>query len=159
MSVGVAPFLFVPGFGTYHKRIDVIAYYIGASREKTMKTIEAKNVIKTLNWIAQADGDDESVLEPKINQKGFYECVVHLPLIEKTVIGLGDTKLESIENTTKETSKLIDQYLEEHSETKLKNVFDSSRYILEEDDEGCLYIHFMKKEFTANGNLNNNRDY
>ena len=110
-----------------------------------MKTIKAKNVIKTLNWIAQADGDDESVLEPKLNQKGFYECTVHLPVIEKTIIGIGDSKLESIENAAKEASKLIDQYLKEHSETKLKQVFDSSRYILEEDDEGCLYIHFTKK--------------
>lgn len=110
-----------------------------------MKTIKAKNVIKTLNWIAQADVDDESVLEPKLNQKGFYECAVHLPIIEKTIIGIGDSKLESIENATKETSKLIDQYLEEHSETKLKNVIDSSRYILEEDDEGCLYIRFAEK--------------
>ena len=66
--------------------------------ENKMKQIEAKEVIKTLNWIAQADEDGQSVLEPTLNKKGIYECVVHLPLIEKTVIGIGDYKLESIDN-------------------------------------------------------------
>ena len=75
--------------------------------ENKMKQIEAKEVIKTLNWIAQADEDGQSVLEPKRNRNGIYECLVHLPLIEKTVIGIGDYKLESIDNATKQSSKLI----------------------------------------------------
>lgn len=41
-----------------------------------MKQIEAKEVIKTLNWIAQADEDGQPVLEPTLNNKGIYECVV-----------------------------------------------------------------------------------
>lgn len=110
-----------------------------------MKSIEAKNLIKTLNWIVQTDGDDESVIKPKLNQKGFYECTVHLPVIEKTIIGIGDSKLESIENATNETSKLIDQYLEENPDYELKNVFDPSRYIFEEDDKGFICIHFTAK--------------
>ncbi len=110
-----------------------------------MKQIETKEVIKTLNWIAQADEDGQSVLEPTLNNKGIYECVVHLPLIEKTVIGIGDYKLESIDNATKQSSKLIDEYLEENPEHKVKDAFGDSRYVLEEDDNGCLCIHLMQE--------------
>ena len=112
-----------------------------------MKQIEAKEIIKTLNWIAQSPADGQSVLEPKLNKKGIYECTIHLPLIEKTVIGIGKDKLESIDNATKQSSKLIDEYLEENSEYEIKKVFFGSRYILEEDDNGCLCIHLIKEDY------------
>ena len=114
-------------------------------RKEKMKRIEANKVIKTLNWIAQADEDGQSVLEPKLNKKGIYECEIRLPLIEKTVIGLGDDKLESIDNATQQTSNLIDEYLEEYPETTVRNVFGNQRYVLEEDDSGYLCIHLMQE--------------
>jgi hypothetical protein len=146
--VGVAPFYFVTIFGTFSFCYIFSIYYIGAMRQKAdnkMKQIEAKEVIKTLNWIAQADEDGQSVLEPKRNRNGIYECLVRLPLIEKTVIGIGDHKLESIDNATKQTSKLIDEYLEENPDCEVKNMFGNSRYVLEEDDNECLYIHLMQE--------------
>ena len=108
-----------------------------------MKRIEAKEVIKTLNWIAQTDEDGQSVLEPKLNKKGIYECEICLPLIKKMVIGLGDSKIESIDNATKKTSSLIDGYLEKYPNTKVKNIFGDQKYVLEEDDNGFLCIHLM----------------
>ena len=109
-----------------------------------MKSIEANKVIKTLNWIAQADGDGQSVLEPTLNKKGIYECEIHLPLIGKTVIGLGDDKLESIDNATQQTSRLIDEYLEQHPIT-IRNIFGGKRYVLVEDENGYLCIHLMQE--------------
>ena len=113
-------------------------------RKEKMKRIEANKVIKTLNWIAQADEDGQSVLEPKLNKKGIYECEIRLPLIEKTVIGLGDDKLESIDNATQQTSNLIDEYLDEYPKTEIRNVFGNQRYVLEEDDSGYLCIHLIE---------------
>lgn len=113
--------------------------------ENKMKQIEAKEVIKTLNWIAQADEDGQSVLEPMLNKKGVYECVIKLPLIKKTVIGIGDYKLESIDNATKQSSKLIDEYLEKNPNCEVKKMFGDSRYFLEEDDNGYLCIHLMQE--------------
>lgn len=110
-----------------------------------MKRIEANKIIKTLNWIAQADEDGQSVLEPKLNKKGIYECEIHLPLINKTVIGLGDSKLESIDNATQQTSNLIDEYLETYPDTKEDDIFVNQRYVLEEDDNGYLCIHLMQE--------------
>ena len=110
-----------------------------------MKRIDASKIIKTLNWIAQADEDGQSVLEPKLNKKGIYECEICLPLIDKTVTGLGDSKLESIDNATQQTSNLIDEYLEANPDTKANGIFGNQRYVLEEDDDGCLCIHLMQE--------------
>ncbi len=110
-----------------------------------MKRIDAKEVIKTLNWISQSDEDGQAVLEPKLNGKGTYECIVHLPLIEKTVIGIGDTKLESIDNASKESSKLIDKYLEDNPDSAVKNAFGESEYVLEEDEKGYLCIRMIQE--------------
>ena len=109
-----------------------------------MKRINAKDVIKTLKWIAQVDDDGQSVLEPKLNNKRIYECEIDLPLLEKTIVGLGDSKIESIDNATKQASKTIDEYLKQNPSI----VFDSdddNDYILEEDDNGYLYLHLLKE--------------
>ena len=145
--MAVATFYFVTKFGTFPPWYFFLSYYFCAASKKAkrkMKRIEAKEIIKTLNWIAQADEDGQSVLEPKLNKKGIYECEIHLPLIEKTVIGLGDDKLESIDNATQQTSKLIDEYLEEYPMT-IRNIFCGEKYVLEEDDKGYLCIHLMQE--------------
>ena len=111
-----------------------------------MKRIEANKVVKTLNWIAQADEDGQSILEPKFNENGIYECEIYLPLIEKTVIGLGNNKLESIDNATQQASNLIDEYLEIYPEHNIRNVFGHQKYILEEDDHGYLCIHLIQEK-------------
>ncbi|MBQ9265727.1 MAG: hypothetical protein IJ186_01470 [Bacilli bacterium] len=108
-----------------------------------MKSIDAKEVIKTLNRITQADVDAQPILEPKKNENGIYKCVVYLPLIDKTVIGIGDSKIESIDNATKQSSKLIDEYLEENPHYITNDFFGESSYILVEDDNENLYIHLI----------------
>ena len=123
----------------------LLCWCIQQESEKKNEKNRSKQIIKTLNWIAQIDEDGQSVLEPKLNKKGIYECEIHLPLIEKTVIGLGDNKLDSIDNATKQTSKLIDEYLEEYPETVIRNVFVDQRYVLEEDDSGYLCIHLIQE--------------
>ena len=109
-----------------------------------MKKINAKEVIKTLNWIAQVDEDGQSILEPKLNNKRIYECQIDLPLIEKTVVGLGVSKIASIDNATRQASKLIDEYIENNKSFVVIDYFDGNDYILEEDDNGFLCLHLMK---------------
>jgi len=118
-----------------------------------MKQIEATDVIKTLNWIAQAEETNKNVLEPTLNKNGIYECCVELPLIKKTVIGVGDLKIEAIDNLAKESSKLIDEYLKKNPSYDFKTPFKNLRYVLMEDDNGYLTIHLKKKE---NGYLDEN---
>lgn len=118
---------------------------VSEERRFQMKQIEAKEVIKTLNWIAQSDDSSESIFEPKLNCDGIYECRISLRFIKKTVIGLGDSKLDAIDNATKQTSKIIDEYIKENPKFKLKDIFGNAEYILEEDDNGYLCIHLIQK--------------
>ena len=112
-----------------------------------MKSIEAKEVIKTLNWIAQTNEDGEPALKPIFNKdKGIYECIIQLPLINKTVIGIGDNKLEAIDNATQQSSKLIDSYLLNHPHITLKDFFGGDAYLLEENDGGSLTIRLSTKK-------------
>ena len=129
----------MPVFAVYHR---------GALRQKAkykMKRIEANKVIKTLNWLAQAGEDVQSTLEPTLDKRGVYECVVHLPLIEKVVIGIGDYKLESINNAAEKSSRLIDEYLKEHPKYEVRDVFGNYKYVLEEDENGYICIHMVQK--------------
>lgn len=107
-----------------------------------MKQIDAKDVIKIINWISQSDEDGQTVLEPTLTDRGAYTCAIHLPLLQKTVVGIGNTKLESIDNATKESSKLIDEYLKCNPEFEAKELI-KGHYILEEEN-GCLCIRLKQ---------------
>ena len=48
-------------------------------------------------------------------------------------------------NATQQTSNLIDEYLEANPDTKANGIFGNQRYVLEEDDDGCLCIHLMQE--------------
>ena len=72
-----------------------------------MKSINANKVVKTLHFIAKASDGDVPSLESKLNERGLYECVIELPLINKTVVGLGKSKLDSIDSATRISLDLI----------------------------------------------------
>ena len=109
-----------------------------------MKKIDATNIIKTMNWIMSVDEDCQSVIEPMLNNKGTFECVINLPLIDKLVIGIGDSKIESIDNATIKASQLIDSYLDSNPLFKFQNYFGCNQYFLEETDDGFLSIVLSK---------------
>lgn len=108
-----------------------------------MKSINADKVIKTINWIANDDCSD-SLLEP-IKKDDMYVCEIHLPLIEKIIIGVGDTRIESIDNATKQASNLIDEYLDDNPGVIIENYFNDKDYVLQEDENGYLSIRLKNK--------------
>ncbi|MCI6215620.1 MAG: hypothetical protein MR659_00820 [Mollicutes bacterium] len=110
-----------------------------------MKQIDATDLMKTLDWIAQTDDNGQSVIKPVLNKRGVYECFINLPLIKKTVIGIGETKIESIDNASKQSSKLIDSYMKEHPKIIINESFTEDKYILKEDGKGYLSIGFITK--------------
>ena len=110
-----------------------------------MKSINADKIIKTINWMVNDDYND-SLLEP-IRKDDLYVCEIRLPLIEKTVIGIGDSKIDSIDNATKQASTLIDEYLSANPNVTVENYFNGKEYVLEEDDNGYLSIHLKKENY------------
>lgn len=92
------------------------------------------------------DDCNDSLLEP-IKKDDLYVCEIRLPLIEKTVIGIGDSKIDSIDNATKQASSLIDKYLSTNPNVTVENYFNGKEYVLEEDDNGYLSIHLKKDNY------------
>ena len=109
-----------------------------------MKQIKADNVIKTINWISNKD-DYDSVFAP-IKKDDLYVCEIYLPLINKTVIGVGKTKIDSIDNATNESSALIDDYLTKNPICEFNDYFIGREYVIEEDDDGFLSIHIIQPQ-------------
>jgi len=110
-----------------------------------MKEINADNVVKVLNWITQIKDNVQSEIEPKLNKNGIYECQIQLPKIDALVVGIGKSKLESIDSATQKASKLIDEYIEKYPSEKIKNSINQYRYTLEEDDDGFLTFHLRRE--------------
>ena len=110
-----------------------------------MKSIEANNVVKTLRWISEIEKDKYPEIDVVLNKNNLYQCVIYLPLIDKTVIGLGDSKLESINNATKKASDLIDEYIRRTSYQNFKYKSDDYDYFLKEDSNQNLCIHLVEK--------------
>jgi len=109
-----------------------------------MKSINANKVVKTLHFIAKASDGDVPSLESKLNERGLYECVIELPLINKTVVGLGKSKLDSIDSATRISLDLINAFLKKNPHFSLE-FSEKSSYLLEEDDEGNLCMHLINK--------------
>ena len=61
------------------------------------------------------------------------------------MIGIGETKIESIDNASKQSSKLIDSYMKEHPKIVINESLSEDKYILKEDDKGYLSISFITK--------------
>lgn len=105
-----------------------------------MKQIDAKNIIKTMNWIMTVNEDNQTILEPIQNSLGIFECEIKLPLINKTVIGIGDCKIDSIDNATTKAVHLIENYLKQNPSFEIKNILDDKKYLLEETNKGFLTL-------------------
>lgn len=110
-----------------------------------MREIKANNIIKTLNWIIQTNDEEPFILEPVKGDEGLYRCVIHLSLVDKTIIGLGKDKLESIDNATSQSSIQISNYVENHPDVVIEELLNTNDYILQEDDEVNLSIHKIKR--------------
>lgn len=114
-------------------------------RSKSMKKIDAHYLLKTMSWVCKKCDCKSHDLEPKLNKHGFYECKIYLPILDKIVVGLGETKIDSIDNVTKQSSLLIDEYLQNNPDVLFENEFKNKPYILEEDDSGNLVLCITKK--------------
>lgn len=105
-----------------------------------MKQIDATNILKTMNWMMSVDENNQTSLEPILNKQGMYECDINLSLIEKTVIGIGASKIESIDNATTKAAQLIDEFLEKNPSFIIQDFFRTNKCVLEESDKGFLSI-------------------
>lgn len=108
-----------------------------------MKQIKADYVIKVLDWMTQNDEENPPRIECNRYDSGF-KCTLELPLINKTIIGLGNTRLEAINHATCKASEAIDEYVRETDFCFIHELDKHKQYNLEEDDNGFLSMHISK---------------
>ena len=108
-----------------------------------MKKINGRNVMRVMCWNISDKGSYDC-LTPIRQKDGTYLCKFYLDFIQKTVVGIGNSKIECVDNATRQGSLLIDEYksnnpdLLEILNDPCENEYD---YELTEDDKGNLDLH------------------
>lgn len=67
---------------------------------------------------------------------GKWKCEIELALINQTVKSISTTQVNAMKNTSDKAAKLINAYLKEHPELKIRNMFKGQEWIFTEDENG-----------------------
>lgn len=110
-----------------------------------MKTIDASNIVKTMNFKCAVSSDEVNSIVTIRDRNGIYRSECYLPLIDKTIIGIGNSSIEAVDNTYLKASAIIDEYLEDHPDLIDKEFLEDSNYVLEEDEYGFLSLEVINK--------------
>lgn len=105
--------------------------------KKTIKQ-NANKIMWVEYWVRKAHPsyEDYSLVATKVGDK--WECAIELPLISKTVKSTSKTEVGAMLNVSEQASKLIDEYMKEHPEVRIKNRFKGKRWEIESDEDGRL---------------------
>lgn len=63
-------------------------------------------------------------------------CEIELPLIEKSVKSISEKEVNAMLNASEKAAKLIDEYMKEHPELEIVNIFKGKRYEIVSDETG-----------------------
>lgn len=67
---------------------------------------------------------------------GKWKCEIELPLINQTVKSISATQVNAMKNASDKAAKLINAYMSEHPELKIRNMFKGQEWIFTEDENG-----------------------
>lgn len=115
---------------------------------KNFKEISASNVVWVEYWIDQVQNSDEEVLTAFGEKYDCYRwiCEIELPLINKKVQAISEKEVNAVLRANAKAAKLINEYMKEHPELKIKNNHKRKGYVLAYDDDGrVLYSGQSKK--------------
>lgn len=65
-----------------------------------------------------------------------WVCEIKLPLIDKTVKSISKTEVNAMLNTSEKAAKLIDEYMKNHPELEIRNMFKGKRWEINGDENG-----------------------
>lgn len=63
-------------------------------------------------------------------------CEIELPLINKTVKAISEKEINAMLIASEKAAKLIDEYMQEHPELEIKNMFKGKRWEIVGDENG-----------------------
>ena len=63
-------------------------------------------------------------------------CEINLPLINETVKSISEKEINAMLNASEKAAKLIDEYMKNHPELEIRNMFKGKRWEINGDENG-----------------------
>lgn len=107
--------------------------------EKIKFKKNANNIMWVEYWIRKAHPSFEEY-ELTADKYDDYRwiCEINLPLINKTVKSISEKEINAMLNASEKAAKLIDEYMKNHPELEIRNVFKGKRWEINGDENGKL---------------------
>ena len=84
---------------------------------------------------------------------GKWKCEIKLPLINEIVSAVSSIQVDAIKEVMDKAAELIENYMLEHDELKVENVYLDDEYVFEENEDGEL-ISIVLQSKNKNENKN-----
>ena len=102
-----------------------------------MKNKNANTMMWVSYWIEHVDPSIEcSEVWAEQQDNGKWRCDIDLPLINKVVTSISSTQVNAMKNASDRAAKLINEYMKNHPELKIRNMFKGKEWTFEEDEYG-----------------------
>ena len=110
----------------------------------------ANKILWVEYWIQQAHPSykDYELSAEKYDDKRWI-CKLELPLINRTVQSISKTEVNAMINAADKATRLIDGYMKEHPELKIKNEFKGKPYLIHSDRNGRYKSIGLSSEYRA----------
>lgn len=120
---------------------------------KTIKQT-ANNVMWVEYWIRKAHPsfEDYMLLAERYDEYRWI-CEIKLPLINKTVKSISEKEVNAMMNAADKAAKLIDRYMKEHPELKIRNKFKNNHWEIESDETGRFLSLKMNSDWKRKNDL------
>ena len=107
--------------------------------EKIKFKKNANNIMWVEYWIRKAHPSFEEY-ELTADKYDDYRwiCEINLPLINKTVKSISEKEINAMLNASEKAAKHIDEYMKNHPELEIRNVFKGKRWEINGDENGKL---------------------
>lgn len=109
-------------------------------KNKNLKS--ANSMIWVEHWIEEVDPLN-NVFDYLSNfvtrlPNGKWKCEIKLPLINEIVGAVSSIQVDAIKEVMDKAAELIENYMLEHDELKVENVYLDAEYVFEENEDGEL---------------------
>ena len=107
--------------------------------EKKTINKNANNIMWVEYWIQKAHPSfqDYEVTAEKYDDYRWI-CEINLPLTNKTVKSISEKEIYAMFNASEKAAKLINEYMKNHPELEIRNMFKGKRWEITSDENGDL---------------------
>ena len=101
------------------------------------KSKSATTMMWVSYWIEKVDPSNEGAeIWAEQQEDGKWRCDIELPIINKIVTSISKTQTNAMKNASDRAANLIDEYMKDHPEMEIRNMFKGKEWIFTEDENG-----------------------